>query len=143
MFGPNHPRLTSTNFAITSVQTIDYNCIAWAAGQTDRWWWPIPFFYYWPDGAPRQVTVNAFEQAFATLGFESCPDGQLEAGFEKIAIYARTGVPTHAARQLGDGRWTSKMGSEFDIEHADVNDVSGPGYGAPVTFMRRRIPVMT
>ena len=57
----------------------------------------------------------------------------------KIAIYAHDdGQPTHAARQLPDGRWTSKMGHLEDIEHRVVDDVNGPQYGSPVRFMRRR-----
>jgi len=37
--------------------------------------------------------------------------------FEKIAIYAAGGVPTHAAKQTSDGRWKSKLGGWEDIEH--------------------------
>ena len=36
-----------------------------------------------------------------------------------------TPVPTHAARQLANGWWTSKLGPSFDIEHIDLNAIAG------------------
>jgi|GEM_PF-3681614 len=55
-------------------------------------------------------------QAFATLGYEVCDNVELEPGFEKIALYAGAdGIPTHAARQLQAGPWTSKLGRMEDI----------------------------
>ena len=58
-----------------------------------------------------------------------CSDSSLEAGYEKIAIYVKDGIPTHAARQLGDGRWTSKLGKYEDIEHDSLDALNGDGYG--------------
>ena len=78
-------------------------------------------FYYWPQGSPLEETLAAFVRAFATLGFIPCNDDTLEPGFEKIAIYVNSqGKPTHAARQLHNGRWSSKLGNEVDIEHAHM-----------------------
>jgi hypothetical protein len=79
--------------------------------------------------------------AFATLGYTECPDGTLELNHEKIAIYAKViaGVllPTHGARQLPDGRWSSKLGMYEDIRHDTLNDVSCFAYGSAVKFMKR------
>jgi hypothetical protein len=36
----NHPNLAIAGYKITSPDTTDYNCIAWAAGSTEEWWWP-------------------------------------------------------------------------------------------------------
>jgi hypothetical protein len=47
-----------------------------------------------------------------------------------------TGKPTHAARQVGYGKWTSKLGSLVDIEH-DINGVSGTRYGSVAVIMKR------
>lgn len=33
----DYPNLVSTNYHITSPDTIDYNCVAWAAEDTQRW----------------------------------------------------------------------------------------------------------
>jgi hypothetical protein len=98
---------------------------------------------FWPVSAPREVTMQAFLAAFATLGFEACRDGAFEAGVEKIVLMGRrdaTGliVPTHAARQLESGAWTSKLGSLEDIRHETVDAMEGPLYGAAVAYMSRR-----
>ena len=63
-------------------------------------------------------------------------------GYKKIVLFARQDdfkglVPTHAARQLENGQWTSKLGQCEDIMHVDVENVSCPCYGKPVLFMRR------
>lgn len=118
---PQHfPRLTEQNHTITSSRTPDYNCIAWAAQDTGKWWWPdAAGDDYWPSTAPREETLEAFETAYGTLGYLRCDNGDLEAGFEKIAVFVdASGMPTHAARQLTTGRWTSKCGKLEDIEHA-------------------------
>jgi hypothetical protein len=123
-----------------SPATTDYNCIAWAASDTDNWWWPddpLIGYGYWPNGVDRRETIEAFVAAYQTVGFERCDDGILEVGFEKIAIYALKGVPTHAARQLADGNWTSKLGPFEDIVHLTLECLKGPLYGEPDTYMRR------
>lgn len=131
-----------TAFVETSPAARRYNCIAWAAGNDTRWWWPdVANIGYWPPNIPREETVAAFVAAYALQGYAQCANGASEAGFEKIALYGvRVGrdiVPTHAARQLPDGRWTSKLGNCEDIEHDTLEMLNGPGYGAPVGFLRR------
>jgi hypothetical protein len=131
------PNLADEGFAQTSSASSHYNCIAWAAGDADRWWWPDGnLISYWPTPAPRLETLAAFQTAFASLGFEICDNGHVEAGFEKIAIYTRDDKPTHTARQLEDGRWTSKLGSNVDITHT-LKGLEGPAYGAIAAFMKR------
>jgi hypothetical protein len=131
------PNLTSEGFSQTSPATEDYNCIAWAAGVRDDWWWPDPgFVSFWPDQVFRTETLAAFYAAFKFLGYENCADGQSEVGFEKVAFYLRNGKPTHAARQLPDGLWTSKLDSDIDIVHT-LRGLEGPAYGQAVGFMRR------
>lgn len=135
------PNLTRTNHRAISPATPDYNCIAWAAAQQDRWWWPDPMqTAYWPPGVPRQETLEAFEAAYRTLGFFPCADESVEAGFRKIALYAKAGVPTHAARQLSDGRWTSKLGDYEDIEHMTLQALEGSLYGTVALLLRRAGP---
>ena len=101
---------------------------------------------FWPRGVSREISLPAFLDVFLTLGYEECQDADLEAGYEKVALFAKLNTsgnlePTHAAKQLPDGRWTSKLGPLEDIEHDEVEDVSGPSYGEPVQFMRRSIRV--
>ena len=133
------PNLRTASYRITSPETLRYNCIAWAAGDNGRWWWPgSTRGSYWPQDVPREPSLRAFVLAFRGLGYEECRDGSLEAGLQKIAIFARLdGGPTHAARQLSNGKWTSKLGPLADITHDSVGDISGTLYGEPVKFMRR------
>jgi hypothetical protein len=134
---PQFPRLTESNHRITSPSTSDYNCIAWAAGDTARWWQPG---VHWPSHvAPNEYGLAVLEQAFAAMGFQDCPDGSFEAGFEKVALYGSTLFYTHAARQLPSGAWTSKLGRSEDIEHDNADDVAGGVYGEVAQFMKRAI----
>jgi len=132
------PRLAQEGYEITSPRDHSYNCIAWAAGDTTRWWWPTDQSY-WPPGLASRETVEAFVELFRGMGYERCDDTSLEAGWEKIAIYAREGNrPTHAARQLPDGTWTSKLGRDVDITHGSLEALHSGVYGDPVVIMRRR-----
>lgn len=132
------PNLQATGYSITSPQDRKYNCVAWAAGDISRFWWPTPFSY-WPAGVPRELSVPAFEAAFQAMQYEPCPHSQLEEGFEKVALYAKQdGAPTHMARQLESGAWTSKLGPSEDIRHDDVNGVAGSIYGTVVRYYKRR-----
>jgi hypothetical protein len=49
------------------------------------------------------------------------------------------GTPTHAARQLPDGTWTSKLGISEDIQHA-LDDLAGAVYRAVVQILKRALP---
>jgi len=121
-----------------SPSTSSYNCIAWAASVTTEWWEPDPSLqYYWPESAPREYTVEAYTAAFRSRGFEICSDDRLEPDTEKIAFYILQGFPAHAARQLPNGNWTSKMGAFEDIEHLEVESLHGPCYGSVSFYMKR------
>jgi len=130
------PNLRHMAFSLASDPTVEYNCVSWAAGETHRRWWP--FNAYWPPGELRELTSESFVAAFATLGYEPCATGEFENDYEKVAIYARAGIPQHMARQLGDGRWTSKLGSEDDIYHDTLAGVEGFRYGTVVQYLRRQ-----
>ncbi len=130
------PGLAATRFRITSPRTDGYNCIAWAVGDTERWWWPKSQ-YYWPPEIRRDDSVDAFVQAYSTEGFSRCRGGDFEDGFTKIAIYVGADARVkHAARLVSEGKWTSKLGRLEDIEH-ELDGVAGAQYGQPTTFVRR------
>lgn len=142
---PRHelPHLTDKTCKITSPPSRRYNCIAWAFKDTSRWWWPdSQGIYYWPPGVPREETIAAFMLAYEKQGYRQCLNESLELGLEKIAIFGRqepdgTLTPTHAARQLESGEWSSKLGVFEDICHQASGDVSGPAYGRKVCCMSR------
>lgn len=136
------PYLTADNCEVTSKASRRYNCIAWAAREDFRNWWPDPMgIGYWPPGAPRSATIEAFILAYATLGFALCFDGTLEQGVEKIALFGKgkpgEEIPTHAALQLESGQWTSKLGPFEDINHVTVEGVCGPVYGKVICYLAR------
>ena len=133
------PALLNSEYSITSPATPEYNCIAWAAEDIDRWWWPDPFFLgYWPPEVPRSETLQAFIKAYEILGYAICKEAVYEKDFEKIAIYIDSnGKPTHAARQLSSGNWTSKLGNLEDIEHATLNNISSSHYGSVAVILKR------
>ncbi len=137
-FGPSLPRLSATSYLETSPPSPDYNCVAWAAGITDAWWWPSPG-RFWPPGVPREETLAAFVAAFATLGYTPCPDSASEPGIEKVALYLQDQIPTHAARQLPSGAWSSKLGMHVDIEHTTLDVIAGGIYGNPALILGRPI----
>jgi hypothetical protein len=129
------PNLEHSPYSVESEPTDSYNCIAWAAGVTDRWWWPGEEEAYWPPES-EPATLDAFARAFATLGYEPCPDGSPEHGYAKLAIYAGpTGNPTHMARQITSGLWTSKCGGLEDIIHT-LEGLEGEVYGTVVQILR-------
>jgi len=135
------PNLRVSRFQVTSPPSDVYNCIAWAVGQTSIWWWPLddPLddVPYWPAGAPCEVTIPAFVAAFATLGYVDCDNDANEVGWEKVALFADgQQTPTHAARQLPSGRWTSKLGESDDIEH-ELHALEGDLYGRVIVLLKR------
>ena len=131
------PKLRGSEYRITSPNDAAYNCIAWAVGDADRWWWPDAEIEFWPKGVPSAETLPAFQGAFASSGYVVCVDDGMEVGFEKVALFADgQGVPRHAARQLRSGRWTSKIGELEDIEHA-LHDLEGAEYGSVIVILKR------
>lgn len=132
------PRLTQSNHHLTSPPDVDYNCIAWAGGDTEHWWQPGR---YWPaDTPPDDFGIGVLEAAFRELGYEDCGiDDSLEPGFEKVALYGSGAFYTHAAKQSASGKWSSKLGKAEDIEHDTPDDVAGGVYGEVVEVMKRRV----
>jgi hypothetical protein len=49
-------------------------------------------------------------------------------------------VPTHAARQLRSGAWTSKLGISEDVEH-ELRALEGEIYGVVALILTRPIPI--
>ena len=136
------PGLRTTPFRVTSCADHKYKCIAWAANDCSDWWWPegkAPDAV-WPGSAAREVTLSAFTAAFLTIGYVVGGDEALEPGFAKVALFAdAAGMPSHAARQLPSGAWTSKLGNAEDITH-DLRALEGEIYGAVALILKRPLP---
>jgi len=92
---------------------------------------------YWPPGVPREENLDAFVRAYGLLGYIELSDATVEPGRQKVAIYTGSnGNPTHAARQLSDGWWASKLGPQIDIEH-EFSALDGPAYGTVAVILAR------
>lgn len=130
-----------TNYAVTSPASDDYNCIAWAAGREDVWAWPgSEPYHWWPSELPTSPEMEAIAAFFAALGYEPTESFAKEDGYEKVEIYGRDGGPTHAARQLPDSSWTSKVGAAEDVRHDSLAVFeTESGYGSVVLLMRRAV----
>jgi hypothetical protein len=98
-------------FLITSPFNPRYNCVAYAYGKYDNGMWPNHNDYWWPPQIPNEMTIRAFQALFESIAFNVCGDGSFEPGYLKIAIFAdNNNIPTHAAKQLDNGFWSSKLG---------------------------------
>lgn len=138
-FDKEFPNLGQDNHTITSPQTEEYNCIAWAANDSEQFWWPCSKpVAFWPEGVLDELSVPAFAAAFGTLGYVPCADGAFEDGVEKVVLYVdQNNIPTHMSRQLENGSWTSKLGRWCDISHDHVSVLHGPSYGTGRYFFSR------
>ena len=132
------PGLGGSRWEVTSDDDPSYNCVGWALGDAEHWWEPVRPMR-WPEGVPREDTVEAYLAVFAIAGFTACDTADPEPGFEKVVIYGEQSGFTHAARQLPDGTWTSKLGALEDIEHDDPRSLEGSCFGRVVAFLRRPV----
>jgi hypothetical protein len=132
------PELIRTGYERDSSPTINYNCIAYAAGDLWAWW---DHYNYWPPGAQRGAKLLHLISAFQVIGFQDCgKDKILEAGFEKVALYeSADGNWSHAARLRVDGWWESKLGDWDDILHKEPEALEGRSYGTIGRCMKRTI----
>ena len=145
------PKLRFSNWSVNSPYDTEYQCIAWAACNFNRRWWPWddPSFY-WPDGFVKRpvgtpIPVQEFAEMFEKkFGYEKCTKGEFEWGYQKVAIFANLEGVTHMARQrlFGD-EWLSKLGCYEDIVHSKSVDIEGDidptarQYGEVVQYMKR------
>ena len=131
------PNLSISGYEITGDASDEYNCIAWALGVTAPWWGHQDPGDYWPPTLPRNQEIGTLMQLFASEGFSLCDDDAPEPGYQKIALYAFVGQFAHVARQLEDGRWTSKLGNREVITHPLLSSLAESFYGNVHCIMRR------
>ena len=138
LFINGFPNLYGEGFEIVDQPSNRYNCIAYAAADTSEWWWPDGI-NYWPPWATRDNRMESLEEVFAGLGYEQCDDSDPEDGYQKVALYEIQSGFQHAAAQMPNGRWRSKMGRGPVIEHRNPDSLSSGIYGNPTIFMRRNV----
>lgn len=131
------PQLFGNDYRTVSPRTRRYNCLAWALGDTTAWWDAGPGGV-WPSGVPDDGSVNAAIRFFEHFGYAPVASADLEPGVLKIAVFGDDQGYTHAAKQLPDGRWSSKLGKLQDIEHRTLDNLCGKEYGTVVQVMAKR-----
>ena len=99
--------------------------------------WPGQDDYWWPDHIQSDDTLESVIALFVDVGYEPCDNHEVEGTVEKVAIYGDDDGPSHVARQLESGRWTSKLGDWEDIEHDSLRAVEGSRYGTVRAILRR------
>ena len=94
----------------------------------------------WPHCNDGKTDIKTFIEAFTENGFEVCNDNLEENHTQKVALYCYPGTfeCTHAARQLSNGLWTSKLGESNDIQHSTPYTIQGRIYGNVACILRRR-----
>src|SRR5258706_9429209 len=99
------PRLRNKGYEIKSEMDPGYNCVAFSVRDEERWWDPNKPDGFWPDGLPLDDSLNGFIAMFQAQGFAVCDTAEVEAGFEKIALYGDVakGEFAHVARLLASG----------------------------------------
>ena len=123
------PNLINNHCKIIHPLSRHYNCISWTVNDQKKWWWPDQDrLHYWPDEAIRDESIEAFIQFYGLMGYVVCENGSTEEEFEKISIYIVNGKPIHAARQLNNGKWSSKIGGFEVIEHT-LEALTGSEFG--------------
>jgi hypothetical protein len=134
----HYPNLND-DFVLHSRPTDSYNCIAFAVRENNQWWCPFARYPrgFWPPTAKKDMTVSAYVAALGWKKFVQCDDDKMEDGYEKIALYVKDARPTHASRQLADGRWASKLGWGWDIIHNEPKCVENSEYGQVAMFLKR------
>src|ERR1035437_2064766 len=122
------------NFEFTSGQTDEYNCVAWATELTADW---VQFIY--DEIGNYDNNVQKYIKYFTELGFIKTENSQFVKDVQKIAIYANENKDfVHVARQLNNGKWTSKLGEWEDIEHTTLEVLAGDSYGNPYIIMEKK-----
>ena len=135
------PRLFGNEYQVTSIRTRKYNCIAWAVGDPANWW-DEPPDGVWPTSVPFDGTVLSLVHVFKSLGYRRADRSDLEPGYEKVAIFGDRQGYTHVARQQPNGKWTSKIGRLQDIEHDQLEALTGRRYGRVKRIMKRTSPTV-
>ena len=125
-------------YKISSPKSFNNNCLAWALGDKQRWW-EKGRGCYWPDNELDDDTVAGWIRIFELSGYETSEGFDLEDGFERVAIFADRNGPTHVARQMDNGEWTSKLRKGNDTEHRTAHALEGDIYGTIIQVIRRRI----
>ena len=137
-FHEEFPLARAGDIVTDSEMTPEYNCVGWALHLKRSVIWPDDDQQHqWAPDLPRRPDKDIFCAFFEKMGFSECNDENFEQSREKIAIYSRGNEVLHVARQLRDGRWTSKLGPLADVLHPTALSISDGWFGVLAILMSR------
>jgi hypothetical protein len=109
----------------------------WPGGESEKL---LDGFHFWPEGVEDSTDVSSFIKAFELVDYKICEGSEFESGYQKIALYILNNECTHAARQLRNGMWSSKLGNWYDIQHGTPYTIENDTYGVVICIMKRPFP---
>jgi len=71
-------------------------------------------------------------------GFKTCEPAEKDENLQKVALFASGGEVNPASRQLASGKWTSKLGSNVDLEHS-LHSLEGAVFGTVLHVLSRPV----
>lgn len=106
----------------------EYNCIGYAVNERAN--------------LDPRGTADAQRRFLIDRGFDPSNDAKHVKGKYKVAVYGKrrpdgSYEPTHAAKEVGEGVWRSKLGKGPLVEHNDLDDISGEQYGYPMWYFEK------
>lgn len=94
------PELVGTKYSEKSKETDVYNCIAFAFGDVNQWWWPEKGYgIYWPPGFPLSQSVDVLIRICEVHGYSPVRGPNTRLGMRKSRS---TLVPVVSNMQLAN-----------------------------------------
>lgn len=129
---------------INNSESDNYNCISHTLGIKDKWSWSYDkneiyeydYDHYWP--VRCELTKESFDDFYEYHGFEKIKllDFSYNPKYTKVVLYTNNGVPTHAAIQINEFFWESKIGM-FGILRHDLFEIENDVYGEVTQIYRK------
>ncbi len=124
-------------FSITSPETPQYNCVAWALDDSEHWW-EADEDYQWLNNIDFDNTLSTMQAFFKHFDYEPIDKPNMRNGIEKIALFSNDGINcSHVAKQLLSKKWTSKLGVSHDVIHTLMAMENGI-YGDVVMILQKK-----
>jgi hypothetical protein len=142
--------LAREGYRVTRDEDWAYNCIAHAAGRNDAPWWPTEEpveGVIWPDGVPREETLEAFARAYGTIGIPVAPTRIMSPASRRLpSTSTRTAPPATLPSKTSqeDGQASSATGKTFStlpLQPSRRALTSRP-MGPPSSFSNGQRPVL-
>lgn len=101
--------------------------------------WPFDNNNYWP--VSRDLTKESFDKFYEFHVFEKMNllNFSYDPKYIKVALYVNKGIPTHAAIQVDEFFWESKIGELGIIKH-DLFEIEDNVYGEVTQIYRKLKP---